>query len=276
MRSHAALALTLLLVAAAVVRTQPPDAEAAPRKPLEPATALSLRRILDMPIEIPEEFKQPVPLRLVLKHFGDRVNSEGKDFPVWIDQNAFRMEDENANDLLDINVTFPAFLRRMPISTGLRIALSHMPTPATYLIRHDGYIEVTTPQRATISFLLDEAISVTFRGTPVRQALEELSERSGVSIGVDAAMGETLKKPFDLVSYGDMSARGVLECLADSYDLRVMVDEHRVFVTTQENYAKRLKARLAEAETRKKLTELGESVPAPYGPRVQSRFRLGR
>ena len=47
-------------------------------------------KLLEETIEIPEEFKQPVPLRLVLKHFGDRLSSKGKEFPIWIDQNAFK------------------------------------------------------------------------------------------------------------------------------------------------------------------------------------------
>src|SRR5205814_2011774 len=101
------------------------------------------------------------------------------------------------------------FLNKMPIAVALRVALSQMPGQnATYLIRVD-HIEVTTYKAARVDVRLDEGIVVDFRGSSAGRVIEELSERTGVSIGTHADLEEVLKKPFSLRSNGDMSLRGV-------------------------------------------------------------------
>lgn len=124
------------------------EASNLPDDPAGRAAANSTMKLLEDEIEIPEEFKQPVPFKLVLKLFGDKLAARGKDLPVWIDQNAFKEDAAEAPELLESNVTFPPFLKRMQIATALRVALSQMPTNnATYMIRRD-YIEITTIDRA--------------------------------------------------------------------------------------------------------------------------------
>lgn len=119
-----------------------------PDDPAGRAAAASIQKLLEEEIDIPEEFKQPVPFRLVLGFFRDRLSARGKDLPVWIDQNAFKEDAAEAPDLLEANITFPPFIRKMPIAIALRVALSQIPTNnATYLIRRD-YIEITTIDRA--------------------------------------------------------------------------------------------------------------------------------
>lgn len=264
MRLRAFTALALLLIGSAAVWTRPPQNDPAAKKQIAPATASSLRKLLDSSIQIPEEFKQPVPFRLVCKHFGDVVNLRGESLPIWINQNAFRLEGgADAPDLLDTNVVFPTFLKTTKIRSALEIGISQFPGQnGSYLIRAD-HIEITTTDRTKIHFVLDEGFAVDFRAKPVRQVLEEVSDRTGLSIGVNAELAEILTKTFDLRSNGDMSVRGVLECLADSYGLKLVTDQHRIFLTSQDQYMQRMHMRLAEAEIRKKIADLGEPVRYP-------------
>jgi hypothetical protein len=267
MRARAFTALALVFVGAAVVWTQQPkpaEQEANERKKIRvPATPASLRRLLDMPIPIPEEFKQQVPLRLVFKYIEDQLGELGQTFPIWIDQNAFKEDAADAGDLLDTNVTYPPFLRAPKLRTYLEIGLSQMPGQnATYLVRGD-YLEVTTNALANPAFRLDTPIAVDFRDEPIGRIIEQLSDMTGVSILLDDRLLDLTKKTTQLRSNGDISLRGALQTLADTYDLRLVVDEHRVFLTSQQHYLERLQARVAEAKAHKELADTGEPRPAP-------------
>src|SRR4051812_830670 len=92
MRPHGFTALALVLLAGAALSTQPDEPEVVQVKPLPPPTMASLRKSLEEPIDSPEEFKQPVPLRIVLKHYADLLSGKGQAFPIWINQAAFRRE----------------------------------------------------------------------------------------------------------------------------------------------------------------------------------------
>lgn len=260
MRARAFTALVLLLLGGAALWTQQPEGVPVRPRALLPTTPENLRRALETTIEIPEEFKQQVPLRLVLKHFGTALTSEGLAFPIWIDQNAFKRETPDAGDYLDTNITFPAFIKEMRVRKALEIALSQIPTSAgvRYLVR-ENTIEITTREAAKTKSLLMAGIVVDFRNVPLHKALDELSDRTGVSIGFDPQANELLKTPVDLRSNGDMSTRGVLQCLADNYGLRLVVDEDRVFLSSRERYMERLQAELAEAKVRKEIADASQS-----------------
>src|SRR5205807_29373 len=101
--------------------------------------AQSLYKLLEENIEVPEAFKAgPIPLKIVLKYLTDSMNARGKDFEIAIDKQAFKDAAAGAGDILDENIEFPTFMRKMPLAVALRLTLSQITTAdATYMIRRN-------------------------------------------------------------------------------------------------------------------------------------------
>jgi hypothetical protein len=193
---------------------------------------------------------------------GQLTENAGKGVRIWIDVSAFKAENPEVNteQLLGEEIEFPVF-RRMAIGTVLRIALSRIPTNnATYLVRPGG-LEITTLKAASPESRLREPVAASFDQRPLDEALAELSDLSGASIVLDARAAEKGKTPVTATFLHDTSLAGVLRLLADMADLRVVMLEGTVYVTTPEN---------AERLQKEKAPLLAPPPPAPEAAASQT------
>jgi tetratricopeptide (TPR) repeat protein len=157
--------------------------------------AQSLMKLLEENIDIPPEFKGiKIPFKTVLKYLTDVMQARGKDLEIGIDKQAFKDANVEAADLLDQEIDFPAFMRRMPIAVLLRLTLSQVPGDATYIIRRN-YLEITTSDRA----ISEKVIRVHYAGDlviPISQTggtqqfgqSASFSAASGGVVGVGGAL----------------------------------------------------------------------------------------
>ncbi|MEI7688161.1 MAG: hypothetical protein WCL32_24415, partial [Planctomycetota bacterium] len=150
----------------------------------------SVMKLLEQEVEIPEEFRQGagIEFRTILRFFTDKLSARGKDLPVFIDQAAFDEGAAEAPKVLDTEVKFPPFLRRMPIAIALRVALSQVQgNSATYIVRRD-YIEITTAERAMMEKVIrvhpvaDLTIPISPSGG-LQQFGQAGSRQGGIGIG---------------------------------------------------------------------------------------------
>lgn len=205
-----------------------------------------IRNVLDEPFLIPEEFKQPVSLSDVLKLFGDRIASKGKDWRIYVDLKSFQMVDDSIPDLLQAQVEFPLLLKTLPLGSALRLVMSQLPLEAEFLIR-DGNVVIVHKSHARLDHLLKQKIFLPTQQLALRQALDQFSDRTGITIFIDPKCSLELNRNIIMHSHNDTTARGALTSWTEMFDLKAVIDENRVFITPREEYAKRLREDL-EAE----------------------------
>ena len=130
----------------------------------------------------------------------------------------------------------------------------------------DGFVLITECENAHAQVRLGESIKVRYQAAPIQRILDDMTDQFGITIVVDSGSANVLTLPFTVRSNNDLSLRGLLESIADSNDLRLIVDEHRVFLTSRASHLRRLRDRLEEAELGEKLRLLNASEePRPRG-----------
>lgn len=209
------------------------------------------RKALAERIEVPEEFRkpgQPIPLRSFLSHIDEVLADRKQNLPFVIDDTSFK--DANMGDpldLLDSPVSFPPFMKTASVQELLEIALRQVPTRnATFIVRN-GRIEIMTHEAAGIQSLVDKGVTTQFRDVPLKIAIEDLADQMGFTVMIDPRCGAALSTSVSLQSQNDISARGILSSWADMFDLKLLVNDHRVLLMPRTDYIKKLQEQAEEA-----------------------------
>jgi hypothetical protein len=251
-----ALAGSVLVGLAFLVFAQEPQPKGAKevKNPDTSARAAAVRKALAERIEIDEEFRKPnqkVPFRLVLKYLVDKLALLKQPLDVVIDQASFNKATAGDTfDLLEVDVTFPPFLPTATVQECLEIALRQVPTDnATFLIRN-GRIDILTSDESNINVLLDKGIAIQFREFPLKLAIEELAEHTGLTVMIDPRCGAELNKSVNVRAQNDISPRGILTSWADMFELKLVVDDHRVLLMPRADYLKKLRDQVEESQLR--------------------------
>ena len=222
----ALLVLAVGLAAAATARSGPPEE--------------SQRLILLLPKEIdlkdvPDKLKLKDVLELISMYL-TKLNM-GKEVRVLVDLNAFQAADAKmtSDEILGQDVDIPAFPKQMSVAELLRLSLGKLPgRNATYLIR-PGVLEITTRKEASPASLLQRRVAAAFTGRPLKDAIGELCEQTGASVVLDPRAGEKLKTPVTATFRNDTSLGAALRMLADVNDLKLVVLEDGLYITTPAN-----------------------------------------
>jgi hypothetical protein len=249
-----ALVCPLVLAAGPAPAAQP--AKAAEKGPLKiRELAAVLDEIMDM-----KDFQTPMTLKEALGLLQDKLNAKYKEddaLPILVDVEAFKKDDPDAPDVYETQVKFPPFPRRMSVATALRLALSGVPTKnATYLLRR-GVIEITTLDAASPRRLLRQRVTASFRQYPLHEVIESLSEMTGLNVVLDQRAKDKLKTPVSATFGNGITLEGALRLLTDMADLKLLITDEYVYVTTPAN-ARILREEAAEEARRERLHQ-----PAP-------------
>jgi hypothetical protein len=258
------LTLASAVLVGCIVAMQVPRVSSGDKKEAQKQeTSASLRRLMNEKFDIPDAFKAgPVPFKIVLKYLTDAANARGRELEIAVDQRAF---DTSMNILLDENVELPIFMRKLTVDQWLEITLSQLPGQARYRIRN-GVVEITTAEKASVAQALKQNVVVDFQSRTPASALEELSDLTGLSIGIDPTCEEVvLKRIVSLRTNKDTTLRAVLETIADSCEFKLLVTDERVMVLPQAVYMKRLRDRLEETKVQREI----DGLWAPNSDRPQ-------
>src|SRR5262249_16655720 len=105
-----------------------------------------------------------------------------------------------------------------------------------------------------------------------RVVIEHAAARYGLEIVIDPRCNEALRKSLPIRADSTMTIRSILELIAETHDLKILLRDHDIFVTTQEQHLKRLRERIEELRLRRELGLLGSTPgeevlpnPAPDG-----------
>jgi hypothetical protein len=253
-RWTAGLLVTLgLLVSSAGVAAQSPDTTGPDQGPPSPQALralarrnASLRKVLTKPIDFPRKEDEDLidaktTLGELLDVLGDRY-----DFQVTVDEPAFRAAaGGKAFEVMEQKVLEKPFPRMIRVSLGsvLQQILSRVPLTnndyATFIVCRD-FIEITTggAKRARIWGENYEGpewplVNMQLERQPLGKALEELPT-GGLNIVLNPRAARQLKTPVT-ATFHDAPVDTVVEILADMADLRAVLKDNVLYVTTPEN-----------------------------------------
>jgi hypothetical protein len=184
-----------------------------------------------------------------------------------VDENAFAAVNIKSVLQEEVAKTPIPKMYNVPLDRVVRKILARLPTPhgATYLL-HRNCITITTMETARKEILGDSdrplwpLVHGNFEKRLLRDALDDLSERSGISVVLDSSLDEDSKK---IVSARFMNTPvdTAVRIFANMADLGMLQLDNMLYVTT------RAKVKLLREELeRSSVKELEKSAPATMPP----------
>jgi hypothetical protein len=173
-----------------------------------------------------------------------------------IDVEAFREAYPELDEgvLYDSPVKFPPVPPEMTIDTALRLALSKVPTKnATYVVLPDRIL-ITTFERTTAEAKLHEKVRGAFEKRPLNLVLNELSHKLGTTIVIDNRCGDKAESKITATFINDIPLAGALRILTEMADLKVVVLDGAILVTTPAH------AETLRKEHQKKITDNQQKI----------------
>jgi hypothetical protein len=191
--------------------------------------------LLDERLEMKELQQQPVSLKDLVSYLNEFLIAQGTDRAILIDRNAFKAEFPDAPDVLDTMVSFPAFPKKMTLGEILRIGLKGIPTSnATFVVLPER-IEITTFTEASAEKRLQQQITATFDNRKLSDVLRELSEKFGTTIVIDKRAAGKEEQVVSATFLNDVTLAGALRVLTEMCELKVLVLDGAIYVTTPQH-----------------------------------------
>lgn len=196
----------------------------AEEKPREDPRVYDVREKLALPVSLPG-FEPDTPLKEALGFLSERFG-----VTILVDSEAFKAElmiQEPENQPVQLRQ-----LINVRLSTALRLLLSQ--AEAGFYVDTDKIIWVV-PRGTVAAHHLRQPIEKSFEKRPLQDALQELSELSGFNVVVDARRaGEKAKTPVT-ARLKDVSLEAAVRILADMAELKPVLIDKVLYVTTREN-----------------------------------------
>lgn len=180
------------------------------------------REKLDQPVTI--EFEPNTPIREALSHIAERYG-----MTIYIDTESFKV-DQNEPDIENRPVRLPRLVQ-VKMLTALRAIFQQ--------INGDFYIKdnmMTVVPRTYIETrrVFKHPVDVTFNKRPLGEALNELSELSGLSIVLDPR-GQTDSSFAVTADFRNVSVQDAVRVLANMAGMKSVVMDNLLYVTSTNN-----------------------------------------
>jgi hypothetical protein len=249
-----ALAGVLLLSSDVPLRSQPAtavqevNAPDRPEKPADPQPLGETGRIRKLLSQNTDKLRQGIDPGQSLKDVLDFLGrSHGLTFRV--DHAAFKMLGQDSIEEKQLPTGLPG-MRDIPLATILGDLLLQLEPHGAFMVRK-GYIAIVPLGHTMAEFTMREPVEAEFDKTPLQDALRELTEHTGTSIILDARRaGEKAKTPLTATLH-HVQVGTAVKLLANMAELKAVMVDNAIFVTTEENA--------------KKLEEEGSAAPIPQG-----------
>jgi RNA polymerase sigma factor (sigma-70 family) len=156
-----------------------------------------------------------------------------KELPILVDNEPFKAENPDAPDFYETKVQFPPFPHEMTIAEALKFILGRVDTKnATFALLPDRIL-ITTYRMTSPAQKLNEKVRGVFEKRPLSAVLRDLSEAVGTSIVVDNRAADKAKTEVSATFLNDIDLAGALRVLTEMADLKVLVLDGTIYVTTQ-------------------------------------------
>jgi D-ribose pyranose/furanose isomerase RbsD len=193
------------------------------------------------------------------------LQNNNKPVTMVMDDEAFREENPDLKDILEHQIHLRNLPARASVQLLLRQALKQLPVKSAYVIRA-GKVDIVPYARTGKEYMLNQTFFAEFKERRLDQALEELSELTGVSIVVDARAKQKTQTPVTARFNDDVALQDAVRMLTDMAELKMVYLVTGIYVTTPERaqtLQKELK-HIYEGET--PAVAAPAAGPGPIGP----------
>jgi hypothetical protein len=246
----------------------------------KPATAPTAREILaSLQTEIPTaDLKKQAPSLgdLLQKRIPDALKLDDREITFSVDDAAYR---EEVPELASIQESELRNLQNLPprmtINQLLRHVLKQLPVPSAFVVRA-GRVDIVPLSHTSKDHMLNQTFYVEFKDRPLAQALDELSELTGVSIVVDARAKERAQTPVSARFHDDVALQDAVRMLTDMSELKLVYLVTGIYVTTPERSTvmqKELKQLYEGPEPAPGQAPLLDPLSSPLVPPLPPRLR---
>jgi hypothetical protein len=182
-----------------------------------------------------KDFTNQMSFKEFLTLLHDLYRAKDQDIAFMVDVASFRDEqNDNVANPYDAQVQLPAIPKSMTAANVLRLALAQQPMPATFILR-DGAVWIVSEKGARPEALLRQKVVAQFDRVPFTEAARQLSRLSGVSVLIDPRVKEKAQMPITAEFRGDVVTEAALRMIADMAELRIVLMDGGVYVTTAAN-----------------------------------------
>jgi hypothetical protein len=157
---------------------------------------------------------------------------KGMELLLRVDQNAFKEEDPDAPNIMETKITINPPPRKISGAQLLHLALAQIPTHNAAFVLRPGYVEITTQERSSAVALLSQRMPVRIQGRPLHLALDDLFDATGVPVVLDTRVGNLARAPVHLYIAKDTSLGAILLLMSEMANLKMIVLNDVIFVTT--------------------------------------------
>jgi len=182
--------------------------------------------------DLKELAQQPTSLKEALGWLVDQMAQRGIELVILVDVDAFKAAAPDAPDVYDTQIRFPPHPKQITLANFLRFALTRVVTGDATFVLYGDRIEITTFEQASAEGRLQQPIFATFENVKLSQALRELSELTGTTIVLDKRVGDKEDRLVSATFLNEVSLGGALRVLTEMADLKVVLLEGTLFVTT--------------------------------------------
>jgi hypothetical protein len=177
-------------------------------------------------------FQQEMSLKEVIVIVYEMLHADGAELPIIVNESAFKEEHPKAPDVYETKVRLPPVPRQMKVAEILRQAIAKVDTNNAAVVIKGDFVEITTKRRANIQWKLANNIVGDYRGEPLSAILGDLSAQSGCTIVVDDRAAVEINRPLTVRFRGDSSLGGAVRVVAELVDLKAVVLDGLLYVTT--------------------------------------------
>ena len=212
-----------------------------------PVTSRALLANLREPLMI-KDFQNPMTLKEFLLVLHDRFAVKGMAFPILIDAKAFKDENSDSDNefIFGSALIFPELPKVITTANVLKVALSQIQGFNAEMLIRDGVVHITTQKHASLAYLLEEKLCVSFDNRPLIEIVQNISDLTGVSITLDPRVeNKTLTKAISVTFRNDVTLGGALRIIADMAGLKMVDMQSGLYITTPAN-AKELEKELSK------------------------------
>jgi hypothetical protein len=189
---------------------------------------------LAMEIET-KDFTNPMTFKDFLQQIYEHAAVKGEEVVILVDIASFKQY-EGEPTPYDSQVQLQPIPKTLTVGEALRIGVSQLQSDNGAMILRDGKIVILTKKAASLPVLLQEKVRPRhFDQIPFADAMRKMSEMTGVSIVLDPRVKEKAPTPVSADFRGDVPVEAALRMLSDMVDLRNVLMEGGIYVTTPSN-----------------------------------------
>jgi len=223
------------------------------------ATPMKPLQILQERVDT-DKFQKMTALKDALKTLQDELAGRGMELDIIVDVDVFKMENPDAPDIYETRVFLPPLPRKLTGSMLLRQILNKVDTKNAAFVVFGDHVLITTVERTGPESLLLQHVVAVYEKKPLGQVLRDLAEKTGVSITLDRRAGDKEEYLVSAAFQRDATLAGALRVVTEMADLKVLLLDGMVYVTTHDHAEQLRKEQIQQEKDRHILWPLSKHL----------------